>query len=299
MVKCNIDLAYLVCIKGGGIMALSKQEKDLYIQNVVLKHFNFLRDAPIGALLVDTEYKIIAVNELCRQRFDGEELVGRSNITLYDEANPILLDKADSHGVSYSRYVKMQNKIRLRLHQVVFQDKIPIQFICYMPHPKEFISLLAHYIPVFHDSGEVVAIQIFASEFSFWGLNEYLNFLDMQPVRQVTILQESNNLPVKLTPRQHEILFLLAFKTGQRQAATILNISYGNLSKIVRDIICPKFNIYDADVTKLQEMAVQMGYHKYIPQSLCRPVVIVLDNRVWDKYFVGDEWIFPNWTTIE
>ncbi len=266
-------------------MSLSKKEKEEYLQNVVLKHFSFLKDAAVGAMLVDTDYIIRDANDLCHRRFGQKKLKGLSNVTVYDKSNKVFIDKTDTYGVSYSKYIETQNEIRLKLHEIVIKDKIPVQFICFMPHENQLRSLLVHYIPVFHDSGEVVAIQVLASEFSFWGIHDYLNFLDMQPIQQMTMLLDEYKLPVKLTTRQHEILFLLSIKVGMRQAAEILNISYGNLSKMVRENICPKFNINDANTQKLINLAIKLGYNKFIPQSLCRPCVIISDYTIWEKYF--------------
>ena len=106
-------------------MALTKEEKEEFLQSVVLKQFSYLEHVDVGALIVDTDYIIRASNELCRKRFGVEDLTGLSNITIYESKSGLVLGRTDTRGVSFSKYVDMQNKVRLKLHEIVINDGVP------------------------------------------------------------------------------------------------------------------------------------------------------------------------------
>lgn len=266
-------------------MALSFYEKNNYLENIVLKNFCQWQSINAGSMLVGTDYRILAANELCKQYFNITDISGLTSISIFKIVDPVILERTSIQGLTNPKNIELQGRILLKLHKIVIEDKIPLQFVCFWPFNKSFRSLLLHYLPILHESGEVVAIQQIVSEFSFWGIQEYFNFTEKIPSNYLTILLDNHNLPIKLSTRQHEVLFLLVSKIGQRQAAHILNISYGSISKMIRDSICPKFNIHDANYSLLIERAMKMGYQKYIPQSLCRPCIIVLDYKILIKYF--------------
>ena len=72
---------------------------------------------------------------------------------------------------------------------------------------------------------------------------------------------------------------------NQQRAADMLNISRGNLNKSVTENICTKFGITTADIGLLINKAIELDYHKYIPRSLCKISVRILNHTIHDKYF--------------
>ena len=61
-------------------MNLSKQDKDTYVREVVLKSFQFFKHFNVGTLIFNTDYNILEVNKLCQSRFGKINLVGTNNI---------------------------------------------------------------------------------------------------------------------------------------------------------------------------------------------------------------------------
>jgi hypothetical protein len=265
-------------------MTLSEQEKHDYIHNILIKKFQLTQQSNCSALF-DLDSNLLVVSEETRRQFGIENILSvlnksftTSNVT--DENIATLTGFSDAINIEAIRFAC---KKMIKLQQIVINHKRPVNFISLIPRDNIFSSRLVSYVPVFHDNGELVALQSYASNCNLFGVNEYLTILQEKKLEPVTIREY--DLPIKLTTRQHEVLFLLVRGLSQRQAADILNISRGNLAKITVESICPKFGIFDADTSELIGSAIKLGYHKYIPQSLCRPCVIILDNDVIDTYF--------------
>lgn len=264
-------------------MALSEREKYDYVHNVLIKKFQLTQNSNCSALF-DLDGSLLVVSDETRRQFGIENILTvlnksfhLSNVT--DENIAILTGFSDQVNIEA---IRIACEKMIKLQQIVVSRKVPVSFISLIPRGNIFSSRLVSYIPVFHDSGELVALQTYSSYCNLFGITEYLTILQEKDLEPVTI--KAYDLPIKLTPRQHEILFLLVRGLSQRQAADVLNISRGNLAKITVESICPKFEIFDADTGELIDRAIKLGYHKYIPQSLCRASIIVLDNDIIDAF---------------
>lgn len=265
-------------------MALSEQEKYDYIHNVLIKKFQLTQSSNCSALF-DLDANLLVVSDETRRQFGLDNILTVLNKSfkldnLTDENIAILTGFSDPVNIEA---IRIACKKMIKLQQIVINQRIPVNFISLIPRGNIFSSRLVSYIPVFHDSGELVALQTYSSHCNLFGIAEYLTILEGKNLEPVTI--KAYDLPIKLTQRQHEILFLLVRGLSQRQAADVLNISRGNLAKITVESICPKFEIFDGDTSELIDRAIKLNYHKYIPQSLCRPCIIVLDNDIVDNYF--------------
>ncbi|MBX9597160.1 MAG: hypothetical protein K2X04_01135 [Burkholderiales bacterium] len=265
-------------------MALATQEKYDYVHNVLINKFQLTQRSNCSALF-DLDGNLLVVSEETRKQFGIENILSvlnksfnLNNVT--DENIATLTGFSDAIHIEA---IRIACKKMIKLQQIVIHHKIPVNFISLIPRDNIFSSRLVSYVPVFHDSGELVALQTYSSNCNLFGINEYLTILQEKNLEPVTI--KEYDLPIKLTTRQHEVLFLLVRGLSQRQAADVLEISRGNLAKITVESICPKFNIFDADTSELIDRAIKLAYHRYIPQSLCRPCIIILDNDIIDSYF--------------
>lgn len=169
-----------------------------------------------------------------------------------------------------------------KIHQIlslVVSKKRAINFIDLIPYKNKYRSYLETYIPIFHPSGDVVAVQSITTDFKFLQVTDlfashgadisgkYLHIPDDSP-------------PVCLSPRQHEILYLVLQGIPQEYAAQILNIKRGTLARIISEQICPKFDIYGSNTKLLIERALRLGLQHYMPKSLWFPSVIILDDEI-------------------
>lgn len=265
-------------------MFLSGLSKDAYLKNVISYSETMWVDVNSGFMLVDADYNILFANKSVNRYFSEDNIIGLTSISLFKKASTLASEFTAKHFLDHMQ-LDEENATILKLHQIVIKDKIPVQFVYIILDNNELRSLLFHFVPVFYDNKEVIAIQQMVSEHSLWGIVDGLDLFKTTRHKFLMIMNKEHDLPIKLSPRQHEIIFLLTQNISQRSIAQILKISYGNLSKILRDTICPKFNIHDANTEYLVYLAIQMGYNAFIPQSLCKSGVIAMDYTIREKYF--------------
>ena len=259
-------------------MSLSKQEKNNYIQQVILKGFCLLQSLPFGSMLVHPDGTIIAVNDICQRDFGQVEMIGSNFADMYKKSN---LGWLDNKRIEITHGLDLTCKKLLAIHNYVVKHKTLVNFILVMPHNSKFILYLLNYIPVFHENGELVAVQQIATEASFFGVAQYLNVLQGGNVSLLRIAAVNQQFPVELSPLQHEIIFLLTIGISQYAVAQILNISRDSIKRIISAQIFPKFDI-TGNSDLLIKKAKKMGFHKFIPSSLCKVSVFILDPDIAD-----------------
>jgi len=260
-------------------------DKKTVFLNSLVDNAKLWENASTGYMLVDKDNTILYANDWCVRYFSIDLSHHKDSIILYKEINASTLEMANRRVMNYEQMLFLQNFAIDRIYQIVVTDKIPVQFIYFILKDGHFISLLVHFIPVLANDGSVIAMQQFISRYDMWGIVDSSDLFSDKPQQYISLINSNDNLPVKLSSRQQEIMFLLTNNIGVRTVAQILKVSYGSVSKIIRDYICPKFNIDDADTTKLVSIARKMGYNKFVPQSLCNPCLVILDVSLRNKYF--------------
>ena len=250
---------------------LSEQEKSDYPINTVLKNFQIWQELPVNAMLNDYSGNILAVNSLCQSNFGTENIIGLTDALLLKKFNVSLNDDDNV----FHEYIDSACDSLMHIHQLVIQNKAFIKTLIIMPLNNEIRSLIFNYIPIFHENGDVVAVQKIISEFGFFGLGDYLNLLHDKKPQSLKIVPKNYKMPIKLSRRQHEMLFLLTNGINQSNIARILNVSRTAVAKTISEVICPKFAIHDGNLDKLIAKATTMNFKKYIPQSLCKICAIV------------------------
>lgn len=264
------------------------QDNKNYLEQLVPSNSLFWENNIAGYILSDLEQNILICNKSAQKylKIDTDQIFKIPEIfkisldyidNLYDAKSRNILNKYPDAENHY----KMINII----HKIVQIDKVPVQFVGFWPYNGEYKSLLFHCIPVFNNSAEVIALSYIISEYSMWGIQEYFDITERKYSNFLTVMPKDFKFEIKLSIRQHEVLFLLLSGISQRMSAQILGISYGTLSRVIREYICTKFGIEDGDITLLINKASKIGYAKYIPQSLCRPCIIVLNPELIVKYF--------------
>jgi DNA-binding CsgD family transcriptional regulator len=162
-----------------------------------------------------------------------------------------------------------------QIQRFVFEQQRVFSYIDILPYNDAFISYLMTLIPIFHPCGKVIAIQSIATMYRFVNFREHL----AERIDKI----ESPPSEFNLSPREHEIMFLLANGITQEQIAQILHISRSTIAAIIRNQLCLKFNIAGSNTKMLAELSVRYGYYKNIPSSLFYPAVITLDEEL-DKW---------------
>lgn len=241
--------------------------------------------ATYGFMEVGLDYTIISADEYCQQCFGNAQLVGANCLEAYQKINAETLMAANRRVSNYEQILFLQNMATARIHQIVLEDKIPIQFVYFILDNDEFRSLLVHFVPRIADNGTVAGIQQFFSGYDLWGIADVTDLFNNNLQQYIVLASRGYELPIKLSTRQHEIVYLLTQGFGVRQLAQVLKISYGTVSKTLREHIYSKFDVRGADLDQLIAKAKSLGYHLYVPQSLCYPCLIILDAKIRDTYF--------------
>lgn len=241
-----------------------------------------------GYILVDGKFKIIFVNDFCHNIFEGADLNRHKKSTqLLENSNAEVLKLSNKKLIDCDKYLEVNNRIVKEIHSVVRAKSISVSFVFFSVWHNEIQSLLINFVPVCNSTGKVVFIQIFITRYDYWGNTGVFN-IDNKKVEPIKIMNKSNRPGIKLSPRQEEVVFLLSLGIGLRHAAQLLKISYGTLTCMIRDTICKKMGMASANTDLLIEKLVELGYNKLVPQSLCRPGIIILDSMIREKYFAED-----------
>lgn len=240
----------------------------------------------VGFILTDEKLNITHINEKARSQLSISEIPDCkiTDIFKLSSNNHCKHKSSDNSLNKFHRSSDIERILRI-IYEIVINEKTPVQYIAFWPYLGEYKSLLIHAIPAFNEKSEVVAVEHIISGYSMWGIQEYFSITESMQANFLVPTPNDFKFKVQLTDRQHEVLFLMVSGISQRMASQILEISYGTLSRIVRESICPRFGIEDNDIVKLIARARKMGYAKYIPQSLCRPCIIVQDHNLVVKYF--------------
>ena len=214
------------------------------------------------------------------------ELIGVSASQISDEQINWLMPGIT--GDKELKQIKANYTLLVKLIQIVFKEEIALSYIDFMPYAGNKIPYLNTMIPIFGEQMNVVGIQSTTTEYSLYGHNEYFQEL-ANLVAQADKPKIQDNAQqtqyLKLAPRQHEIVYLLANGFSQSETAQILDIGRGTVAKIVSEQICPKFNIAGSCSKILIEKAILAGFHTNMPQGLFKPFIIILNHEIVEKYF--------------
>lgn len=266
-------------------MHLTPQEKNTYINQVTIPYFKASVSQNMPSTIYDNESRITITTDASAKLYGYLQGVDMLDASLIDITINMI-----------KKYYNLQQETEInqqiievcqrtaQLQQIVMQEKRPVSFISFLPFYNKFESKLVCYYPIFHPNGEVIAIQEIISEFRLIQINNYLNNDKTNPDAG-RIVEDTSSLPISLSSRQHEIVFLLCAGIAQSCAAEILGVTRGSLSKIVGQQLCPKFGVVGSSAKLLVLKAHEMGYGNCIPRSLCKPNIIILDQEVASKYF--------------
>lgn len=238
-----------------------------------------------AAMIISPKFEIIDCNSACKQRFAAVTIEKENLATVLKNMNGLVWKKKAFPIHLLTPILEHQNSLIEKILRTSHEYLLSLSFAYFLIENDEFRSSLIQVLPMFNEKQEFYCSLVLISEYTMWGAFE--TFGDFAPPKsnQVAKLMDSNHLPpITLTPTQYTILLFLAHNISIRKTAELLNVSYGNLSKMIRETIAPKFDIFDGDSEKLIAKAIKLGYKCLIPQILCRPYIQVLDDLIISKY---------------
>ena len=256
---------------------------DQYLQNVVKPYFQTAISKSLYSAIVDFRYQTLFCTDQSARSIGlpfGEDALG----TGYKYYSRIDLaqwyfgkwynDKSAHVTHHYARKI-------FRIQQYVFKTGHPASFIDSLPYDRGIRSYLITFIPIFDDNENVVAIQSIALNYRLAGYHEYIqNILEQQKAPMDTLL-------IKLSKREEEVLFLLICGITQEQIADMLEVKRETIASIIRNQLRVKFALPIASTKLVVETALSYGFPFSIPESLWRPSVIILEEKLaaWLKQY--------------
>lgn len=259
--------------------------KEMFINSVVIPSITGSLTAPIDLTLYDTEGKVILLSELAIHNLGlskKEEVIG---LSYKDADSKLVRSLCNTTEEDVEDLLLMAQKIH-KLQQISITKKIALSHVDIIPYNNTFEAMLINNLPICAPDGEVVALQAIATKYKLFGLYDYLkqmhNSIEKPYEYKIT---KGTQLPIKLSKREHEILFILMAGISQYEAAQFLNITRGTVSKILTDKICPKFGVHGSNTKLLVEKAKKLQLDKFMPASFFRPNVIIMDTSIIEEYF--------------
>ncbi len=254
---------------------LTTDEKQHYLENVIIPQFTPLIEQQIYSVIFDFNLAI-RVCTTCSANSIGfttwQEAIGLS-FGNHQDVDLGLKIFAAQYTETFVEYIHQYTQMIYEIQKLVFMNKTILSFIDLLPYKGHFQSYLVTYVPIFHPTGEVIAIQSYATRSRFFSHQEYLNLLVEDK------LEQTNPNLEKLTPRENEIMFLLANGLSQDLIAQTLKVSRSTIANIIANQLCAKFGIPGSNTKLLAQKALKYEFHQTVPASLYRPYIILLDDN--------------------
>lgn len=253
-------------------LMLTTIEKQQYMQNVLVPNFQHIVKNNVHASIFDHDLKLKICTDLSAQSLGFESWKEIENLSYLDCYNDDIMAKV--FGTFYSEQNKAilishaQRIIQLQKHAIA--TGTIIYFIDLLPYNNIFTSFMVTFLPMYHDSGEIVALQSISIENKFFNFQDYLNNDGIFKLKTSS---------VRLTEREDEVIFLLANSITQEKIGQLLKISRSTVASCINQL-CLKFDIAGSNTKLLSELATKYGYHTNIPKSLWKPNIIILDDQI-------------------
>lgn len=252
-----------------------------YLQNIVLPYFETYRKSNIDICIFNLNGDLLNCSELAAKNvgLTRLEIIGR---------NYKNIDADTIKQVCYCRnkmdieLISQIFKLISELQQIVINEQRMINYIDFIPYKSYSMIEMVTLLPILEPTGQVIAIQSTSSRNYLFGnaidcINSYPNTTNkLRPLR-------SKKPELNISPRQHEIIFLLSYGINQVDISNLLEVSRGTISKII-ERLCNRFEIEGINTSKLLEKTKNTKLHESLPESLIKPHIIILDNEIQNRY---------------
>jgi len=267
------------------LTVLNEQEYQQYLQQV-LDIYRPAINSPSHQVIFDREHNIVFATDLSAQSVgfpNGNALCGvsfkRASFDRYYEDEELQKLFKDLSIESTRQSILDYSSNLIYLQQLVITHGKPVKFIDMLPYNNQLVAYLTTYCPLFHPSGEVIAIHSISIKTYILRFQGHLQ----DPNTTNSQSKPNHKATCQFTTRELEILFLLSNGASQEQIAQILGIARGTVSAIITNQLCPKFSIPGANTKLLVREAIDGGYYRQMPVSLWRPCLIVLNEELLDN----------------
>ncbi len=237
-----------------------------YIENIIIPFFTGFVEKNLLSVIYDLNGRIIiATNQFA-------QFIGYSN---WHEIKSRTLSDLIHIG---SNLLKQQNRIR----KSIIRHESAVTHLNILPFNGSTITVMVFHIPLFNRNGVVIATRAIWHRVNLMDLILNLNagMTDFDSTKN-----DFDSSRINLTPRQNEIVFLLAIGFSQNYIASYLSISRGTVSKLLNDSICPAFGVEGINTQLLVKRVIRSGYLNRVSDLFLKPQIIEMDR--------GSELSFP------
>lgn len=255
-----------------------------YVKSVVLPYFRQFVESNLNVALFDLDGKVLEISKLSAQtaELEYEEVIGKSYANLTPE---IIKRSCHVDDVEHLNEITLLFRKIHQIQQLVISEKIAINYVDFIRYKNSFSAELVTHSPIFDYEGNVVATQALATKHYMFGILDYLNTLTG---KNASFHLYKIQPKIDLSDRQHEILFLMVAGMRRNDICSFLGIRPGTLSKTVARL-CQKFGIVGIFINELLDKVRSLGIHQYIPRTLNKPRLIILDPRIRQKITLDNE----------
>lgn len=258
---------------------LTEQEKLDYLQNVVIPVYQPLNNSKCCVAILNFKCQLAWISSSMSAYLQGGGYEDDKHLNKLSTGE-LPADFTEKFCKAHNVTPQMLSGVMLQtgaLFLKAMETKDVVNFLVLLPLHKSLHGYARTAVPIIHPTGEVVGVSVTAYEYSFFGVQEFLEVLHNEKYEAKSYYHEQDKSDKNdrgLSPRQKEILFLVGQGLSQDYAAKILGIKRGTLSKIITDQICPKFNIFPPHYIKLLEAVKNEGLDRHIPESFWQTRVI-------------------------
>ncbi len=257
---------------------------DLSIEQLILPYFNTYMNTDVNSGLFDLSGTIIGITPKKAELFNlnAADILGMS----YKNLDHGIIKKAcrlENESTEELNSILRSFKQISVLHEAVIAEKKLINYLDFIPYKSSVVVELVNNFPLFNLNGDVVAVQSMSTPYYLFGIHDYF-----QETCKLSSLNAVKNFKpiLSISEREHDVLFLLYCRFNQAEIASILGISAGSISTMIKRM-CDKFHIRGINTRHLLNKARQVGFNEYIPKRFSLRQIIVLDPHVKNKYFSG------------
>lgn len=239
-----------------------------YIKRVVIPFFMGFVEKELLSVVYDLNGAIIIATNKFAQflgHSNWHEIKSRTLAEIIQDGKHFLGQHFDSHcsetksrtlaeiAHTSKRLLGQQNKIRKK----IIRTESATTHLNILPFNGSTISAIVFHIPIFNPDGVVIATRAIWHKVNLMSLILSLN---SDIINFDSTKNKFDSSLVNLTPRQNEIVFLLAIGFSQNYVASYLKISRGTVSKLLNDSICPAFGIDGINTQLLVKKVIVSGY---------------------------------------
>jgi len=251
------------------------QEEEIYLRNVVIPFFSPMVNAPIYSTIIDRKHEIVMCSNQSARSVGLENWQSALGLSYKLYANIALLENhfKKYYNAKTAKLIHSYAHQIFRIQQYVFKHAQSVSFIDCLPYKKEFNSYLVTFSPIFDKNEKVVALQSIATEYNWFNTQDI--FTEANSIKSA----DSQQI-LHLSTRELEVLFLLGLGITQEEIGAALGLKRNTIASIIRKQLCSKFNISGSNSKLLNNIALTGGYMKVIPESLWRPILIILEQKI-------------------